>query len=98
MLDPKCYPQFLPPLSLPICVTLQYWRVLLSRNDLRSSYSQLSIPLGFAPLHVPDLCIASWKDKGITTMEDLYDGSQLKSFRDLQTCYGLPQADYYKYT
>lgn len=53
-----------------------------------------SNPLTFRPIHIPDLCVDSWIEKGLLTLNNLYDVSQIKTFSELQTCYNLPSSDF----
>lgn len=38
--------------------------------------------------------ISSWKRRGMTTIDTLYDGSRIRSFADLQQLYHLPAPDF----
>lgn len=75
---------------------VKYWRSLLSDSFPSLSYSLVSIPLEFANLHNPELYAASWKDKDLAMLEDLYNGSRFRTFADLQNQFDLLPIDYYK--
>lgn len=78
LLDPVGHSWSATHLCPSIKVTLQYWWSLLSGNYPSVSYSPVSIPLEFANLHIPDLYIAFWKDKGLEKLEGQYDGAHFK--------------------
>lgn len=75
-----------------MCITLQYLKTLLMGNYMQSGSTHVSIPLNFIPLHISDFQIDSWLNRGITSLEDLYDPAfrLLKVPSDCappQTCY-----------
>lgn len=84
-------------ISPPAIATLQYWKSLLSGEPPLSGMSQISIPIKFLSLYIPDLTVASWKERGITTIDRLFDGRRLRSFSDVQFRYNLPQTDFLKF-
>lgn len=55
MLDPIGYPQPPQHRSPSILITFQYWKTLLAKKSHQSGSSQM--PLDFALLHIPDLCL-----------------------------------------
>lgn len=69
--------------------------MLLTGDNIHSGTAHVSRPHSFISHHISDL--DSWLSKGILTLENLYDGASLYSFSDLQTKYGLPHAEYFKY-
>lgn len=77
-------------------VTLQYWNSLARGRPPKSGSSQIPIPLEVISLHIPDFPLKTWIDKGMLTLDTLYDGSRFKSFPELQNKYDLPPSDYLK--
>lgn len=67
-------------LSPSITFTIHCWKSLLTGKPSRSGTSQLSIPFDLASRYIPDISLNSWIDKGITTLDVLFDGCLLKSF------------------
>lgn len=74
LLDPFPNPVFSSHLSPPITATLNYWKVVFTEQCLQSCLSHTSIPLSFLPLH------DSWVQKGLASIEDLFDGMHLWGF------------------
>lgn len=71
------------------------------RTTKSTAYTSVSsilekTPIRFIPLHIPDLHMESWMDVGIHSLNDLYDGATIHP--TLQTKYGLPPSDLFKYT
>lgn len=64
---------------------------------MQSGCTHISIPLSFVSLHIPDLQLDHWRDRGIHLLEDLYDGTSIRSFTALQEKYGLPLTDHFQY-
>lgn len=88
LLDPL--PEQLPKSPMPpsVGITLQLWETVCNQ----------ALPMfPYPPHHITDLQIDSWLQRGLTSLEDLYDGSSSLSFPDLQLKYGIPPADLFKY-
>lgn len=64
---------------------------------MQSGSAHVSIPHGFLPLNIFNFQIVPWLTRGITSLEDLYEGASIYTFSELQNKYGLPHAEYYKY-
>lgn len=97
LLDPLPNPTFSSRLPLPVVTTLHYWKSIFQDKYLQSGFSFTSIPLGCLPFHIPDLHLELWIQKGISSLEDLYDGSTIRPFTDLQEKFGLLVTDHFKY-
>lgn len=96
LLDPVGRASYLNSYVLSIKITIRYWHSLLSSGPPKSGVSQLPIPLDFASLHILDMSLNVWNDKGILTLDALYDGSRPKAFSEVQDKYGLPTTEYLK--
>lgn len=79
----------------PIRTTLAYWRALISDSSA-SGVSHLPIPVDIAALHILNLVLKSWTDRGIVSLHALYDGLRPRTFLELQEKYGLPDTEYLK--
>lgn len=97
MLDPLPSPTFSSRLPVPVAATLHYWNSAFQDNYLQSGLSHASIPISFLSLHISNLHIESWMQKGMTSLDDLYDGSTIRSFADLRERFGLLETDHFKY-
>lgn len=97
LLDPIANPLFPAHITPTITTTLNYWKTVFMKRCPQPGISHASIPLGFLPLHIPHLNITPWAQKGLTLLEDLYDGVSIRPFDDLQEQYGLLNSDRYKY-
>lgn len=97
MLDPLPDPKFASRLPPPVAAALHYWKWTFQEKYLQSGSSHTSIPLRFLPLHIPNLHLEPWLQKGILSLEDLYDGSNIRLFDDLQEKFGLLETDRFKY-
>lgn len=64
---------------------------------MQSGTCHISIPLSLISLHIPNLNVDPWIQVGLDSLEDLYDGSSLKSFSELQNEYKLPLSVYIRY-
>lgn len=93
LLDPTGSSPCTRTFPLTIETTVKYWKSLITGNSPQSGTSQLSIPLDFVHLHIPNLSLFSWIAKGITTLDELYDGCHIKPFLALQNTYNLPASD-----
>lgn len=98
LLDPLPTAPVLKATSLSISATLKYWRDLLRGKPPMSGVTQRSVPIECALLHIPNMSLDSWKNKGIATLDALYDGSRLRTFSELQSLYNLPDTDHFKVT
>lgn len=97
LLDPVPNPILPCRISPTITATLNYWKIVYTDRCLQSGLSHTSVPLSFLPLHIPHINIDPWVQRGVTLLEDLYDGSSLRSFEDLKEAYGLLDSDRFRY-
>lgn len=97
ILDPFPGPAIFPRLPPTVSATLRFWKSLCTENQDLTNLSQVPIPLSVLPLHIADLHIEAWMQKGITTLGDLYDGSRVQTFLDLKSKFNLPETDRFKY-
>lgn len=84
-------------IPLPARITLQYWKQIIGEKYAQSGCTHVSIPLNFVSLHIPDIQLAQWREKGICHLEYLYDGTSILSFSALRVKYGLSPTDLYQY-
>lgn len=86
------------PLAPPsVRVTLQYWRKICNEGNPLNEVTHLPIPLSFVLLHIPDIRLKHWEERGILLLEHLYDGASLHPFLELRQKYGLQPSDIYLY-
>lgn len=97
LLDPLDDAPYLKSNVPSVKTTLTYWHTLLSEPPA-SGVSYLPIPVEIVTLHIPNLSLKSWTEKGIISLDALYDGSRPRTFLELQNIYCLPDADYLKLT
>lgn len=79
MLDPLPDPFFFSSrLPLPVSATLQYWKSVFTERYVPLGLSHTPIPLGFLPLHIPELRMEPWIQMGAKSLEDLYDSTSIR--------------------
>lgn len=91
LLDPIQEPLQILHTLLSVHITLQYWKQLCGAEYVQSGHTHVCIPLSFIPLHIPDIQLDSWRDKGIISLEDLYDGAESLQ----QTTSSIPRSHIY---
>lgn len=60
--------------------------------------SPVALPTELISFRIRDARIAPWKNKGIKTLDSLFDGSRLRSLPDLQSRYNLPPTDFFVFS
>ena len=79
--------------------TLKIWSVVRKKLKLPMTISRairIASNSEFLPARL-DRCFERWRERGIVVLDQLFEGSVLKSFEQLKEKYELPTQDFYRY-
>lgn len=84
-------------LSTPILASIRAWVHLRKYQKRSEKMSPLKPPISAIEHIIPDRNFKSWMGKGITYLEDILNGTEIKKNNILQREYQLPLQEQYKY-
>lgn len=81
----------------PILASFRAWIQLKGSLKESSDISPMKLPIPAVGLLLPNINVNIRVDKGITYLEDVIEGTQIKSFKQIKIEHNLPLSEHYTF-